>query len=262
MQAPSRSGSLNAIGRPRRDDLSSNADRQSLSIHTQLKSIAHKEPRVSVSGKSYDAFLFDMDGTLLNSIAVVERVWTGWALKHGLEPEVFLKTIHGIRAIDVIRSLALPGVDPVHEARLLLEEEMEDVSGIIEIPGAVSFVNSLPPERWAIVTSAPIALARQRMTAAGIPMPAVIVSGEDVSSGKPSPACYLLGAERLGVDPAKCLVFEDAVAGILAGEAAGADVVVITQTHATPFQTPHASMSDYVGCGVTVAEDGRIGLKR
>lgn len=215
-----------------------------------------------VSGKTYDAFLFDMDGTLLNSISVVERVWTGWAVKHGLEPEVFLKTIHGIRASDVIRSLALPGVDPVHEAKLLLDEEMVDVGGIVEIPGAVSFLNSLPPQRWAIVTSAPIELARRRMAAAGIPMPAVIVGGEDVSSGKPSPECYLLGARRLGVDPARCLVFEDAVAGILAGEAAGADVVVITQTHATPFETPHASMPDYVGCSVTVALDGRVGLAR
>lgn len=217
---------------------------------------------MSISGKSYDAFLFDMDGTLVNSIAVVERVWTGWAVKHGLEPEVFLKTIHGIRASDVIRTLALPGVDAEHEAALLLDEEMEDVAGIVEIPGAVALLNSLPPERWAIVTSAPIALARRRMAAAGIPMPAVIVSGEEVSSGKPSPECYLLGAKRLGVDPRHCLVFEDAVAGILAGEAAGADVVVITETHATPFETPHTSIADYRGCRLTTAQDGRIGLAR
>jgi sugar-phosphatase len=226
------------------------------------KSFAHKEPPVSISGKSYDAFLFDMDGTLVNSIAVVERVWTGWAVKHGLEPEVFLKAIHGIRASDVIRTLALPGVDAEHEAALLLDEEMEDVAGIVEIPGAVALLNSLPPERWAIVTSAPIALARRRMAAAGIPMPAVIVSGEEVSSGKPSPECYLLGAKRLGVDPRHCLVFEDAVAGILAGEAAGADVVVITETHATPFETPHTSIADYRGCRLTTAQDGRIGLAR
>jgi sugar-phosphatase len=226
------------------------------------KSFAHKEPPVSISGKSYDAFLLDMDGTLVNSIAVVERVWTGWAVKHGLEPEVFLKTIHGIRASDVIRTLALPGVDAEHEAALLLDEEMEDVAGIVEIPGAVALLNSLPPERWAIVTSAPIALARRRMAAAGIPMPAVIVSGEEVSSGKPSPECYLLGAKRLGVDPRHCLVFEDAVAGILAGEAAGADVVVITETHATPFETPHTSIADYRGCRLTTAQDGRIGLAR
>jgi len=217
---------------------------------------------VPVPTKMYDAFLFDMDGTLLNSIAVVERVWTGWAVRHGFEPEVFLKTIHGVRASDVIRNLALPGVDPEHEAKLLLQEELEDVNGIIEIPGSVKFLNSLPPERWAIVTSAPTELFKLRMAAAGIPMPKVIVTGEEVSSGKPSPEGYRLGAERLGVDPAKCLVFEDAVAGILAGEAAGADVVVVTQTHATPFETPHMSIADYLGSSVTTAEDGRMGFVR
>lgn len=216
----------------------------------------------TVAGKSYEAFLFDMDGTLLNSVAVVERVWSSWAIRHSLEPEVFLKTIHGIRAVDVIHQLALPGVDPVHEAKQLLDEEMEDVNGIVEIPGAISFLKSLPPERWAIVTSAPIELARRRMAAAGIPMPAVMVSGEEVAAGKPSPECYLLGARRLGVDPTKCLVFEDAVAGILAGEAAGADVTVITATHATPFETPHFSLPDYVGYRAVTFEDGTVGLER
>ncbi|OCJ18287.1 glycerol-3-phosphatase [Rhizobium sp. AC44/96] len=214
----------------------------------------------SVPGKSYDAFLFDMDGTLLNSIAVVERVWAGWAVRHGLEPEVFLRTIHGIRAVDVIKQLALPGVDPVHEAKQLLDEEMADVEGIVQIPGAVSFLNSIAPDRWAIVTSAPIELAKRRMAAAGIPTPRVLVSGEEVAAGKPSPECYRLGAQRLGVDPSKCLVFEDAVAGILAGEAAGADVTVITATHTTPFETPHFSIPDYLEWRVNAAADGRVGL--
>lgn len=174
--------------------------------------------RHDILDRSYDAFLFDMDGTLLNSIAVVERVWSEWARRHDFEPEVFLKTIHGIRASDVIRGLGLPGVDPAYEADLLLAEEMEDVSGIVEIPDAVRFLNAIPDGRWAIVTSAPIELARRRMAAAGIPMPKVMVSGQEVRAGKPSPEGYLLGASRLGVEPAKCLVFEDAVAGILAGE--------------------------------------------
>ncbi len=214
----------------------------------------------SVPGKFYDAFLFDMDGTLLNSIAVVERVWSEWATRHGFEPEVFLKTIHGIRAGDVIRQLALPGVDADHEARQLLKEEMEDVEGIVEIPGAIDFLRSIPPTKWAIVTSAPIELARRRMTAAGIPTPMTMVSGDEVAAGKPSPECYLLGARRLGVDPSKCLVFEDAVAGILAGEAAGADVTVITETHATPFDTPHFSIPDYRGWRVETDPDGRVAL--
>jgi sugar-phosphatase len=211
-----------------------------------------------VLDRAYDAFLFDMDGTLLNSIAVVERVWSEWARRHGLEPEVFLKTIHGIRASDVIRGLGLPGVDPAHEADLLLEEEMEDVSGIVEIPDAVRFLNAIPEDRWAIVTSAPIELARRRMAAAGIPMPKVIVSGGEVRSGKPSPEGYLLGASRLGVDPARCLVFEDAVAGILAGEAAGAHVTVITETHATPFETPHFSIANYQAWQPRQTAEGRL----
>ncbi|RFB96324.1 glycerol-3-phosphatase [Rhizobium leguminosarum bv. trifolii] len=208
--------------------------------------------------RSYDAFLFDMDGTLLNSIAVVERVWSEWARRHGFEPEVFLKTIHGIRASDVIRGLGLAGVDPAHEADLLLAEEMEDVSGIVEIPDAVRFLSAIPDGKWAIVTSAPIELAVRRMAAAGIPMPNVIVSGGEVKSGKPSPEGYLLGASRLGVDPEKCLVFEDAVAGILAGEAAGADVAVITETHATPFETPHFSIANYQAWQPRHTAEGRL----
>ncbi|MBB3591758.1 sugar-phosphatase [Rhizobium sp. BK529] len=213
-----------------------------------------------VLGKTYDAFLFDMDGTVLNSIAVVERVWSEWAIRHGFEPEVLLKTIHGVRAADAIRQLGLPGVDPIAEAKLLLKEEMEDFEGIIEIPGSISFLNGLPTDRWGIVTSAPIELARRRMAAAGIPMPKMIVSGEEVSAGKPSPECYLLGASRLDVDPACCLVFEDAVAGILAGEAAGADVAVITETHTTPFETPHFTISNYASWQSRVAPDGKLVL--
>ena len=100
-----------------------------------------------VLDKTYDAFLFDMDGTVLNSIAVVERVWSEWAVRHGFEPEVLLKTIHGVRASDAIRQLGLPGVDPVAEAKLLLKEEMEDFEGIIEIPGSIRFLNALPADR-------------------------------------------------------------------------------------------------------------------
>ncbi len=213
-----------------------------------------------VLDKTYDAFLFDMDGTVLNSIAVVERVWSEWALRHGFEPEVLLKTIHGVRASDAIRQLGLPGVDPVAEAKQLLNEEMEDFGGIVEIPGSIRFLNALPGDRWGIVTSAPIELARRRMAAAGIPMPKMIVSGEEVSSGKPSPECYLLGASRLGVDPARCLVFEDAVAGILAGEGAGADVTVIIETHATPFETPHFTIANYAAWQPRVTADDKLAL--
>jgi len=213
---------------------------------------------LSRAGRTYDAFLFDMDGTLLDSTAVVERVWGRWCTRHGFDPAVFIPTIHGVRAIDVITPLALPDIDPLREAIAIQDEELKDVEGIRPVPGAIDFLNALPRDRWAIVTSAPIELARRRMAAAGIPFPDVMISGEDVANGKPNPACYLLGAKRLGVDPAQCLVFEDAPAGILAAEGAGADVAVITATHHTPMVTPHLSVSDYRTLLVFTLQTGQL----
>lgn len=122
-------------------------------------------------GRCYDAFLFDMDGTLLDSTTVVERVWGRWALRHGLDPAVLIPTVHGVRAVDVITRLGLPGVDAQAESIAIQTEELADVDGIKPVYGAIDFLNALPRDRWAIVTSAPIELARRRMTAAGIPFP-------------------------------------------------------------------------------------------
>ncbi|MFN3833896.1 MAG: HAD family hydrolase [Allorhizobium sp.] len=193
----------------------------------------------------YDGFLFDMDGTLLNSIAAAERVWSRWALKHGLDLETFLPTMHGKRGIDTISALNLPDINVVQEALEVERGEIEDLDGIVPIPGAIDFLKSLPAERWAIVTSAPSALARARIGAAGLPQPLKIVTAEDVKIGKPDPAGYRLGAERLGVDPSRCLVFEDVLAGVQAGEAAGADVAVITATHAHPLETDYPTIASY-----------------
>ncbi|CAH0304153.1 HAD family hydrolase [Pseudomonas mediterranea] len=217
---------------------------------------------VKHSSPAYHAFLFDMDGTLLNSIAAAERIWTRWALRHGVDVATFLPTIHGVRAVDTIARQHLPGVDAQAEAEQITREEIEDVEGVVPVPGAVAFLNDLPPERWAIVTSAPMALALRRMEAAGIPRPAVMVTAEDVSDGKPNPACYRLAAERLRVAAEDCLVFEDADAGIRAGEAAGADVMVVTATHVHPVETDHPSIEDYRGLGVTVDTNGFLRLTR
>ncbi|MER9951175.1 HAD-IA family hydrolase [Mesorhizobium sp. M0047] len=213
------------------------------------------------AGRKFAAFLFDMDGTLINSIASAERVWSDWARRQGLDVAAFLPTIHGVRAIETITGLALPGVDPAHEADLQLKAEAADLDGILQIPGAVAFLDALPPERWAIVTSAPRELALLRMKAAGIPVPAVIVAAEDVSRGKPAPDCFRLGAERLGFDARDCLVFEDAPAGIAAAEAAGAAVMVINATHQHPLQTQHAAIAGYDMIGITLDEDGWIALE-
>jgi len=193
----------------------------------------------------YAALLFDMDGTVLNSIAAAERIWSAWATRHGLDVAAFLPTIHGARAVDTIGRLALPGVDPESEAEGITMAEIDDVEGIVEVPGAAHFLRSLPAANWAIVTSAPKALAIQRMKAAGIPVPAVLVTSEDVAVGKPNPDCYLLAAKRLEVDIADCLIFEDAPVGIAAGDAAGAPVLVVTSTHNHPMDTPHATIKNY-----------------
>lgn len=213
------------------------------------------------AGRKFAAFLFDMDGTVINSIAAAERVWAAWALRQGLDVVKFLPTIHGVRAIETIGRLALPGVDAAHEAYLLLQAEAADLDGIVPIAGAAAFLASLPPERWAIVTSAPRSLALLRMQAAGIPVPALMVAGEDVSHGKPAPDCFLLAAKQLGVDIGDCLIFEDAPAGIAAAEAAGAPVMVISATHQHPLPTQHASIGGYEGVGITVEENGWVALE-
>lgn len=215
-----------------------------------------------VFDKTFSALLFDMDGTLINSIAVAERIWGAWAAGHGLDITTFLPTMHGVRGIDIIGRLALPGVDPVSEAQAVLDAEMDDVDGIVPLPGAIDFLNSLPSGRWAIVTSAPRELALKRLHATGIPIPPVLVTAEDVVSGKPSPECFLLGAKKLGFDAADCLVCEDAAAGILAGDAAGAKVLVITSTHAHPIETAHTTTVDYSDITATVDAAGKISLGR
>ena len=210
--------------------------------------------------RHFAAFLFDMDGTILSSIAAAERVWAGWAARHGLDVAAFLPTIHGRRAVETIRQLALPGVDAQAEADEITRLEIDDVAGIEAIAGAAAFLAALPADRWAIVTSAPRALALRRIAAAGLPLPAVIVTSDDVVNGKPAPDCFRLAAQRLDVAAEACLVFEDAPAGIAAAEAAGAAIVVVTATHTHPIATPHPRLPGYDAIAATPGPGGTLQL--
>ena len=208
--------------------------------------------------RTFAAFLFDMDGTILDSIAAAERVWIRWARRHGLDVASFLPTMHGMRAIETVRRQNLPGIDAQAEAARITAEEMDDVDGIVAIEGAAAFMAALPADRWAVVTSAPRELALRRIAAAGLPPPPLLVTADDVAHGKPAPDCFLLAAARLGVPARDCLVFEDAPAGIAAAEAAGASVLVIAATHVHPLDTRHAGVVDYALLASRVDADGGL----
>lgn len=178
------------------------------------------------------AVLFDMDGTLVDSTVAVERIWRRFTERFALDHARVMAQSHGIRMIDTIRRFAPDGVDPLEVEIDLAQVELSEVEGTREVPGAARLLASLAGVPVALVTSASAPLARARMAAAGLPMPAVLVTAEDVPHGKPHPAPYLLAAERLGVEPADCVVFEDAPAGVQAGLAAGARVVIVGTAHA------------------------------
>jgi sugar-phosphatase len=216
--------------------------------------------RTDSTAHPFAAFLFDMDGTILSSIAAAERVWTRWAVRHGLDVAAFLPTIHGMRAVDTVGRLDLPGVDAEVEAATIAREEMDDVTGIEPIAGIQAFMATLPAGRWAVVTSAPRALALRRIAAAGLPVPGLMIAAEDVARGKPAPDCFELAAARLGVSARDCLVFEDAPAGIAAAESAGARVVVITATHAHPLPTAHLAVPDFAALSSRVDDAGALRL--
>jgi len=173
--------------------------------------------------------LFDMDGVLVDSTAAVARVWAIWAREHGLDPETVVKIAHGRPSISTIREL-LPRADHEAEDREVERLEIEDVEGIVALPGAAELLRALPPNKYAIVTSATRPLAEVRLRAAGLQAPENLVTARDVQRGKPNPDPYLMGARILGVAPAECVVIEDAPSGIRAGRAAGARVVALRTT--------------------------------
>lgn len=177
------------------------------------------------------AILFDIDGTLVDSTATVERSWGTWAKEYGVDYAEVLKVCHGRRTEDTVAEFVAPQQLVLATARLLALQESADLEGVLALPGARRVLDALPLSHWAAVTSGPRSLMAARLAAAGLPAPKLLIGAEDVSSGKPDPESYLKAAAELGFEAQECLVVEDAPAGVGAGRAAGAQVLAVTTTH-------------------------------
>ena len=178
---------------------------------------------------SCSALLFDLDGVLIDSTPAVSRVWKKWALEHGFDPQEVVERAHGRPSLSTIRDF-LPNSDHQAENLEVERREIEDLEGVIPLPGAKELLLSLPPDRWTIVTSCTRKLAETRIKAAGLPLPKLLLTSSEVTHGKPHPEPYLRGARMLGLEAPQCVVFEDVPAGIRSGKAAGARVVAYRTT--------------------------------
>ncbi|WP_242901965.1 HAD-IA family hydrolase [Actinomadura terrae] len=190
------------------------------------------------------AVLFDVDGTLVDSTPLIESAAREWAAEYGIDPDVYLEGSHGRRTSDRVADF-LPA-EEVRAATARLDElEAARSDGITALPGVHDLLASMNGLPWAMVTSMDREQLAVRTRVAGVPLPDVVVTAEDVVLGKPDPSGYLLAAERLGVDPSGCLVFEDAPAGVAAGRAAGATVVAVTTSHpAEALASAHHTVQD------------------
>jgi mannitol-1-/sugar-/sorbitol-6-phosphatase len=175
------------------------------------------------------ALLFDLDGVLIDSTPAVARVWSKWAAERGFDPKEVVEHAHGRPSISTIRHY-LPNSDHEMENREVERREINDVEGIIVLPGALELLKSLPVDRWTIATSCTRKLAEVRLRAAGLPIPELMVTATDVTNGKPHPEPFLKAAAKLNVPAGECVVFEDVPAGVRAGKASGARVVALRTT--------------------------------
>ncbi|MEU7030633.1 HAD family hydrolase [Streptomyces sp. NPDC046275] len=207
------------------------------------------------------ALLLDMDGTLVNSDAVVERCWRRWAERHGLDPEEALKVVHGRQGYATMAVLLpdRPMAENHADNRAMLAEETADLDGVVPVPGAPAFLAALAGLPHALVTSADRALSEARMGAAGLPMPRTRITAESVGASKPDPEGFLKGAAALGFEPADCVVFEDSEAGLRAGRAAGMRVVGVGP-RAAAF-APDVHVEDLTGVRIEPAADGTLTLR-
>ncbi|MEV7711684.1 HAD-IA family hydrolase [Streptomyces sp. NPDC088270] len=206
---------------------------------------------------SGDAVLFDLDGTLIESMSTIERHTRLWASLHGLDPDETLENWHGRRDADVIAEY-VPAYQVSAEIAWMREISCTDVADVTPLPGSLALLEALAPDTWGIVTSGERAVALSRLAAAGIPRPAVLVTADDVELGKPHPEGFLRGASLLDVAPASCLVFEDAESGIRAATAAGMSAVLVGDASAPATTVRRVSSFKQVNCLRDAASGHRV----
>ncbi len=205
-----------------------------------------------------DAILFDIDGTLVDSTAAVERSWRTLATRHALAVEDLLRVCHGRRSEDTIAEF-LPEPERAAAVADLEQLELADLVGVVALPATRSLLASIPHDRWAAVTSGPQDLMRARLGAAGLPVPEVLVAAADVARGKPDPEGYLAAAAALGRNIRRCLVVEDAPAGIEAGRASGAHVLAVATSHqACELGRADRVVADLSACTMEWVADGLV----
>jgi sugar-phosphatase len=177
-----------------------------------------------------EGLLFDNDGVIVSSIGSVNRCWRKWAQHYGVPVAEDFQIEHGTRAVEVMQKL-VPGINVVEGLKLIEDMELEDVADLTVLPGVKALLESLPMDRWAIVSSATYRLLVGRLKVAELPIPERIISGDHVVNGKPHPEPYIKGAELINADPKDCIVIEDAPSGVRAGKAAGCRVLGVLGTH-------------------------------
>ncbi|AUX94167.1 sugar phosphatase [Mixta gaviniae] len=208
-------------------------------------------------------FLFDLDGTLVDSLPAVERAWTNWGKRHAIDADEILNFIHGKQAITSLRHFMRGSSEEAiqQEFHLLEKTEAEDTDGVSALPGARELLAQLNELEipWAIVTSGSMPVASARRQAAGLPLPAHFVTAEQVKNGKPEPEAYLTGAKLLGLKPEECVVVEDAPAGILSGLAAGSAVIAVNAPADTPRLAETAlQLTTLTALRISKAPDGTV----
>ncbi|MFF7727023.1 HAD-IA family hydrolase [Streptomyces sp. NPDC008001] len=210
---------------------------------------------------SASALLFDSDETLVSSLRSVKRVWSAWAESYGmtLEEAMARVEVHGRPAAEIVAAL-LPAGQAAEGLRRLVDAEVADAlaGGVEPVPGALALLASLPQDRWAVVTSSSRRVAETRLAQAGIEPKFLITSDDDLTHYKPHPEPFLLAAERLGFDPARCVVVEDAPAGLTAGRAAGMATIALTTTHRPEELRADAVVADLTAVSARVTGTGEL----